>query len=208
MVSGTKGGAVYMHSTGSVPETMVFGNAVFHDNTAPTGGAVFVGGGQLSFGVATFKNCTFVANRAALNGGALRANTAPTLPAQVFLHNSVLWGNEAPEGAGLSGRALVSFSNIQDPGYAGSAGNVSADPLFVDLATRDLHLAAGSPCIDASSASQLVKDYLDLDGDGLHAEPVPVDHDGVRRAIDDPAAPDTGLGQAPLADMGAFERTP
>lgn len=204
----SKGGGVFVHSSSGVPEAMVFGNAVFHDNLSSNGGAAFVGGGQFSYGAATFKSCTFAANHATLKGGAVRANTAPTLPAQVFLHNSILWDNSAPEGAGLSGRALVTFSNMQDRGYAGQAGNLSGDPGFVDLAARDLRLAAGSPCVDAGSDGQLVMDYLDLDHDGLVFESVPVDHDGLRRKVDDPAAPDTGLGRAPLADMGAYERAP
>jgi hypothetical protein len=43
-------------------------------------------------------------------------------------------------------------------------GNLDADPGFVDLAAGDLHLAAGSPAIDAGVAEPLLG-LLDIDGD-------------------------------------------
>ena len=54
---------------------------------------------------------------------------------------------------------------------------------------------AGSPTIDAGSNEQVPGNVL-------------VDLDGNARFRDDPATPDTGSGQAPLVDLGAFEFQP
>ena len=43
-------------------------------------------------------------------------------------------------------------------------GNITANPIFVDYAATNLHLSAGSPCIDAGHNAYVVGD-VDLDGD-------------------------------------------
>jgi parallel beta-helix repeat protein len=47
----------------------------------------------------------------------------------------------------------------------GTNGNISADPLFVDPAGNDYHLAAGSPSIDAGDNSAPELPAVDFDGD-------------------------------------------
>lgn len=47
----------------------------------------------------------------------------------------------------------------------GTAGNLSADPRFVDEGTLDFRLQAGSPAIDAGAASAPLHPTLDLGGD-------------------------------------------
>ena len=205
--AGGKGGGIFAHSTLVAFEAMLLANCVFTDNRAQVGGGLFIGGGQLSYGIVSVKGCTFFANAATQRGGAVRANTDPALPARLFLHNSILWGNTARAGAGLSGRGVVTFNNLQDPSYAGKQGNFSQPPLFVNPKARDLRLQAGSPCLDAGAEAMMASDYLDIDLDGMWDEPVPFDFYGGRRAIDN-VAPDTGLGSGPLPDMGAHERGP
>lgn len=56
------------------------------------------------------------------------------------------------------------FYNVQGempPGFVTSAGNcISADPLFKDAATNDLHLQSGSPCINTGQKIDVIKtDY-------------------------------------------------
>ena len=64
------------------------------------------------------------------------------------------------------------YDGIAD--QTGLNGNISADPLFVDQAARDLHLKTGSPAVDAGSAV----DAPDTDFDGDH-RPVDGDANGV-----------------------------
>lgn len=72
-------------------------------------------------------------------------------------------------------------------------GCIDAVPLFVlPDPYGDLHLAAGSPCIDAADNLAVPADVL-------------LDLDGQPRFVDDPGTSDTGNGTAPIADMGAYE---
>ncbi len=69
----------------------------------------------------------------------------------------------------------------------------------------DLHVMAGSPTVDAGSNPALPADAYDLDADANTAEPLPRDLDLLPRRLDDPVVADTGLGSAPIADMGPYE---
>ncbi len=67
------------------------------------------------------------------------------------------------------------FNNVYTAGgtaYEGSCGdptgtdgNISADPLFVDLASNDYHLGTGSPSIDAGDNTAPELPAMDIDGD-------------------------------------------
>jgi hypothetical protein len=48
-------------------------------------------------------------------------------------------------------------------------------------------------------------DTFDLDSDGDTAKLLPLDLDGYPRCVDIPDVPDTGVGPAPIVDMGACE---
>ncbi len=71
-------------------------------------------------------------------------------------------------------------------------GNIDADPLFVDPDDGDLRLSPGSPCIDAGDNTAV-------------PEEITTDLDGNPRFVDDPGTADTGYGDPPVVDMGAFE---
>jgi hypothetical protein len=51
-------------------------------------------------------------------------------------------------------------------------------------------------------------DELDLDADGDTEEAIPFDLDGNGRFINDPCTADTGSGEPPVVDMGAYEFQP
>lgn len=133
-------------------------------------------------------------------------------------------GNEIGNTSG--GSISVAYSLVQG-GWAG-VGNISGDPLYAQLpsdggngwgdevATNgvdegandnggDLRLRQGSPCIESGDKSALSPDMDDLDQDGDTSEPIPLDLAKKTRAVDDPSAPDSGVGPPPMVDMGAYE---
>lgn len=199
-----RGGAVNLVSIAQV-QSALLANCVFHDNSAARGGALHLPGGSFSSGKAWLAGCTLAFNGAALEGGALWLQGEVTYPGTALLSNSIVWGNRAPLGPQVFGRAAAVRCDVEGGGFT-AAGNFAAPPLFVDAAARDLRLAPGSPCIDAGWESAIAPDLLDLDGDGVLQEPVPFDAAGWRRLRDDPRAPDTGLGGPPVVDLGAYER--
>lgn len=69
----------------------------------------------------------------------------------------------------------------------------------------DLRLVPGSPAIDAGDSTAIPADIFDLDSDGDTSEPLPFDIAGNPRRLDDANTPDTGVGPAPVVDMGAYE---
>ena len=163
------------------------------------------GAGMFSSGSSpTVANCTFTENIADTyfsgygeGGGMWNSGGSPTVTSCVFS------GNSADTGSGVFGAATVTYSNVQD-GYPG-AGNINADPRFVDPAGGDYRLSFGSPCIDAGNNTAVPADVADLDGDGDTAEATPFDLNGNLRFVDDLDTSDSGNGAAPIVDIGAYE---
>ena len=120
---------------------------------------------------------------ASTGGGMHNASSSPTVS------NCILRGDSPDEFSG-SGTPTVTYSDVQG-GFLGT-GNIDADPLFVDPDNGDLRLQPGSPCIDAGDNTAVPKG-------------ITTDLDGNPRFVDDPDTPDTGNGDPPIVDMGAYE---
>ncbi len=125
----------------------------------------------------TLNNCILMGNSGMYAGGAEGAT----------LNNCTLTDNIAEQGGGadhctLNNCILYFNRNYSDPGATGpnynecslnyccttplpvaGNGNIDQDPDFVNLASGDLHLQAGSPCIDAGTDLRPTI-FNDLDG--------------------------------------------
>jgi hypothetical protein len=163
-------------------------NCLFVNNTAAIGG----GGVASDASDARLVNCTIADNTAGFFGGGA-AGITQILESHLTLENCIVW-NDTPNAIQvLNGTVNVTYSDIQG-GWVG-VGNIDADPAFIGQTLTgplDYGLASSSPCIDA--------------GNNV-AVPIGVETDlvGLPRFVDDPETPDSGFGQPPVVDMGAFE---
>ena len=153
-------------------------NCILNNNAADYGAGV-----DLYKSIATITNSTVYNNTAVEGGGIRNYSSSPVIT------NTILWSDSPSEIHVVSGSISVGFSDVMG-GFAG-IGNIDSDPLFVDPATNDLHLSAGSPCIDAATST---------------GAPV-ADLAGTAR-WDDPATPNSGAGAVDYYDIGAFEYHP
>ncbi|MBE2182605.1 MAG: CSLREA domain-containing protein, partial [Anaerolineae bacterium] len=171
---GTGGGAIYNFGTASIS------NAAFSQNIADLGGALAMGGGDITIENSTFSgnlsygdggaliglhgmfnlyNVTLAGNHASSSGGAIRTNST----ASAFLYNTLIASNSASSsGANCSygGTFVDGGYNLATDSTCGfSAGNGSLVVANAMLgyfgswggSTNTINLEAGSPALDAGS---------------------------------------------------------
>jgi hypothetical protein len=160
--SETDGGGICIFE--SAP--FILNNMVEHNVAEMKGGGIYV---DDPHGTPTMTNNTVYANQADEGGGIYIHDRIVANP--VPITNSILWANQAsfsPEIGDPGNWAVVTFCDVTG-GWAG-AGNFSADPLFADTATGDLHLTYDSPCKEAGdNAAPSIPD-TDFEGDPRIAE--------------------------------------
>jgi len=101
-----------------------------------------------------------------VGGADVQLNTGTTLT----LDSSIVGAGTSPNGVDVNGGGItctISFSRgTGDSGGGCDTGFTStADPMFVNPAADDYHLAAGSPMIDMGNTVAPAPGTLDMDGD-------------------------------------------
>jgi hypothetical protein len=112
------------------------------------------GGGVVA---APVTNCTVVGNFALQGGGGVYGSS---------LYNSISYYNQVAgfDANYVADKGIIILSScITPPPGPVEWQNISAEPLFADLANGNFHLQAGSPCINAGN-NALVSGTTDLDG--------------------------------------------
>lgn len=186
---------------------LTISNSVMSGNVADTqGGAIYSEDSDV-----TLTNTTVTGNYQSSDGAFFGTDN------HLALRNSIVWGNINGFGdatqirniAVNAGGTTVGNSLIQ----GGQLGALDADPLFLAPLTAsatpssagDFQLSDDSPAIDAGANADVPADSLDVDGNGNTSEDAP-DLAGNPRRVDDTAVADTGIGSAPIVDLGAFEK--
>jgi hypothetical protein len=113
-------------------------------------------GGGAYYG--TLNNCTVSANSAWQGGGA----ASSTLNNCIVSFNSVYFDSD-PNGSNYDPLSTLNYC-CTSPQPTNGAGNIDADPLFMDYANDNLRLQSASPCINAGS-NLYAASTTDLDGD-------------------------------------------
>jgi len=139
----TLGGGI---STRAGTTALLYGNLVDHNDAASSGPGV--GGGLYSKDSSPTVLANTLGYNAASKGGGLYVigKSAPSVD------TSIIWGNAASSDPSFfdgSGLLLITFSDVEGTSIGGSS--LSVDPLFVDPASRNFRLGAGSPVVDAGN---------------------------------------------------------
>lgn len=209
---GGQGGAIYVRGNGF---DFFMDACELLDNFALTGGGVYIDG-TAGNTKARLRNCLFAGNHTTGNDAAINTSKPTELtnctvvdntaegsyiiggqPAAntLFINNCIVWGNTAATHiipAPMS--AIVRFNTLQIAytGGAGSTGNSTVDPQFVNAGAGDFRLSPSSPAIDAGNTALYAGPFSDLAGNP--------------RGVDDPNSTDTGVSiDGPVIDRGCFE---
>jgi parallel beta-helix repeat protein len=151
-VAGTGGGGIKIDLASSAE---IVNNVIAENSAQWKGGGIYCGNSS-----PVIINNTLAANSSQHEGGGIYiwGNASP------LIVNTILWG-DSPEEIVLGGGSsfIITYSCVQG-GWPG-AGNINADPLFLDAANADYRLQDGSPCINAGDNSALPQSLVeDIDG--------------------------------------------
>jgi len=187
--------------------TNLGGNPALMDVSFSGNSAVLGGGMFNSSSSPSLTNVSFSGNSARDDGGGMFNYDSSATLANCILAGNNDGGTDEQEAQifNIGSIIAVSYSLVAGGVYTGT-GNISADPLFVrdpdpgdsdwitlgDNDYGDLRLQLTSPAIDAGDNTAVPAGVI-------------TDLDGKPRFVDMPDRPDTGVGPAPIVDMGAYE---
>jgi hypothetical protein len=126
-------------------------NTIVWKNQAESGGGI-----GCDRSACAIINNTIVTNRASHGGGVYFEGGS------IRIINVILWNNGDDLYSGMfSPSSRPDHSDIEDGDFRGLNGNISADPLFVNLEKGDFRLRPVSPCINTGNPEPM---YNDPDG--------------------------------------------
>jgi fibronectin type 3 domain-containing protein len=145
LVNNWGGGGVRLHQGGTVISSLIVSNV-----------ARLTGGGVFAFDGGHVYNCTVAANVATNIGGIYFQDLGGVYDLEVL--NTISYYNQ--NGNNNGGLYLYTCTL---PGLMG-AGNITNDPLFVNVASNNFHLQMNSPCVDTGTNMVWMASQRDLDG--------------------------------------------
>ncbi|MGE0076994.1 MAG: PKD domain-containing protein [Bacteroidales bacterium] len=194
--SANRGGAISL-SLGTLPDVLVSRNVMYGNVATVEGGAVYVSGRS-----SRFVNNTIVNNRLSTHGDSYKGGAmyfkATNSYTYVTLINNIIKANTFIAAdkevylnfsdAATNSAARISYCNITENADDYSSananatvefldGNITSDPLFIDVQSNDFSLQQNSPCIDAGAPDVLG------DGSNWQTDPEDQDPDGTRLDI-------------------------
>ncbi|MBP7936319.1 MAG: DUF1565 domain-containing protein, partial [Phycisphaerae bacterium] len=203
------GGGIYCFGgSPKISNNMITGN-IADGTSSSCGGGIYCSGGSPTISNDTITGNALTGTDSDCDGGGIHCHySSPTITNTIVAFNS---SGICASGSGSNlryncvyGNTAYNYSGVANP--TGTDGNISADPQLVLSPTAgvdgkwgtadddlgDLHLRAGSPCIDAGDNGAVPPRIL-------------TDLGSLPRFFNDPITVDTGLGTAPIVDIGAHE---
>jgi hypothetical protein len=151
-VAGWGGGGIKIDLASSAE---VVNNVIAENSAQWKGGGIYCGNSS-----PVIINNTLAANSSQHEGGGIYIWGS----ASPLIVNTILWG-DSPEEIVLGGGSSITIIHSCVQGGWPGAGNIKADPLFLDATNGDYRLQDGSPCINAGDNSAIPKSLVeDIDG--------------------------------------------
>jgi predicted outer membrane repeat protein len=190
LAANSDGGAVHLRSgTATMVEDCLFRRNV----AGRDGGALHFSIGS-SIEQSHVRGCTFVDNASPNKFIGTAVSARESFSGRYTISNCIAWENRGSAGIDAPSSqfwaALSIEYTIAGGGHDG-VGVIDADPRFVDPSNGDYRLDFSSPAIDAGTNLKLTASTVDLGG--------------APRLFDVSSVADTGVGAAPVVDLGAFE---
>ena len=162
-----QGGGIYCSSSSpTISNNAITGNSVSGDKTY--GGGIFCSGGSPMILGNTISGNSVTGTYGGYGGGIYCSGGSLTIANTIVAFNSSGICSSGSGTVGLRyncvyGNTTDNFLGVADP--TGANGNISVDPRLLAVDYGDVHLVAGSPCIDAGDDAAVQSGWVDLDGE-------------------------------------------